>query len=491
MEMRREQGVALRSAANYLTRSAALANQEPPHDIDAETAVLGAIMLDQRVLAQVSAIVTEEDFYHPAHGLIFEVFKTLDANGKPIDPVTVCDELRRRERLNTVGGAQYLGELTDVIPTIVHAPAHAGIVADLARTRRVRDAGQEIYLRASERGNVESYVEWATQRLEKATRARGSKGMVDPVDLAVAVSNELSLAVENRALCVASPATGLVDVDKILPLRGNRFVILAARPAMGKTSLAMKIAASTARATGQSVMFFTLEMTGAELVRRFVSMEYGLNVEAMEKGMLSGDDLARFHAGLEVWAKAGIWVNPDDQMEWSVESIVAEVMTFADSAKKAGKPLALIVIDYLQLIKLGDAETKDAAIGIITRKLKLLSKALKVPIIALSQLNRKCEERGDKRPMLSDLRDSGSIEQDADVVAFVYRDEVYNKNTSDKGIAEIIIAKQRGGRCGTAKVLFVGERTLFTDLAAGEPPPGAYPADDVPRDEFGDPLEPF
>lgn len=463
----------------------------PVHDIDAEVSVLGAVLLDPGCLLRVTALLNASDFYHPAHGLIFECMVAIDAAAQPVDIVTIAAELRRRERLNTIGGAQYLGELTDTIPTTAWVETHAQLVADLARIRRVQAAAFEVYMRGFSHQSADQYSAQAADAFERASRTMGSKGMVEPLTLACQISDELTATAEGRG--VEAATSGLVDVDRILSLRGNKLVVLAARPAMGKTALALKIALATAQKLARPVMFFSLEMRGVEIGRRYISMTQGIPVRAIDDARLTEDQLVAFNAGLASWAEAGVWVNPDDSMELSVDSLRAEVSRFKEKADRGGRPLAMVVIDYLQLIQIDrDAENTEKGLSNITRKLKLMAKSLNIPVVILSQLNRKCEERGDKRPLLGDLRDSGAIEQDADAVVFVYRDEKYNKNTEDKGIAEIIVAKQRAGACGVARVKFDAEWTLFRDLAMDQQDTSSFrDADGVMRDEFGDPIQDF
>lgn len=494
LEMRRERStVVSRAAASASMTSAVVAarrERTPVHDLDAETAVLGAILLDSKVLATVAGILKPEDFYHPGHALIYECMVAVDGKGLPIDIITLANELRERERINTVGGAQYLGELTDAIHTTAWAETHAQLLADLSLIRKVQFAALEIYLRGFDHQSSDGYTSAAAELLETASRRAGGKGMVSPADLSCQVGDELIAAAEGRGPKAAT--SGLADVDRIVSLRGNKLVILAARPAMGKTSLALLMAVATAR-LGRSVMFFTLEMRGAEIVRRFVSMTQGTPVRAMDEAQLTAAQMGEFQRGLAEWAGAGVWVNPDDAMETTIDAICAEIYRFKEAKDREGKPLAMVVIDYLQLIEIDrDAENTEKGLSKITRRLKMVAKKLNIIIVVLSQLNRKCEDRANKRPLPSDLRDSGAIEQDADVVMFVYRDEMYNENTEDKGIAEIIIGKQRGGARGMAKVKFDGERTLFRDLESGDPPAGAYrDAGGVLRDEFGEELQDF
>lgn len=499
LEMRRERSAAVPRAAASASLTSAFAavaaarrEKKPVHDLDAETAVLGAILLDSKVLATVAGILKPEDFYHPGHALIYECMVAVDGKGLPIDIVTLANELRERERINTVGGAQYLGELTDAIHTTAWAETHAQLLADLSLIRKVQFASLEIYLRGFDHQSSDGYTSAAAELLENASRRAGGKGMVAPEDLACQISDELVAAALGNGPEAAT--SGLVDVDRILGLRGNKLIIIAARPGMGKTSLALLIAAATARGGTRSVMFFSLEMRGVELGRRFVSMKQGIPVPVLEKGKLTADQMGLLERGLAEWARAGVWVNPDDAMDSTIDAICAEIFRFKAAKDREGRPLAMVVIDYLQLIPIGkEAENTEKGIAQITRRLKAgVAKRLDIPVVLLSQLNRKCEERADKRPMMSDLRESGAIEQDADAVVFVYRDEMYNKNTEDKGIAEIIIAKQRAGPRGMVKVKFDEERTLFRDLESGEPPEGSYrDAGGVLRDEFGEEMQNF
>jgi replicative DNA helicase len=464
--------------------SAASRTQAPPNDIDAERSVLGAVFLHPPVITRVRAILDAGDFYYPSHGVIWTAMLAVADRGEPVDIVTVSAELRRGERINTIGGAQYLGDLTDAISTIAHAEAHAQLVADFARTRRIQSAAHEVYLRGWQRGNVDTYASNAVEAIATASRAKSGKGMVDTSAIACAIYEQIEAATSGRG--VPRCTSGLVDLDRKVPLVGNKLIIVAARPAMGKTSLMLLMATETARTLGPTLIF-TLEMTSAQLGQRYVAMRFGLPIAAVEEARLSQDQLETLARGLDAWVQLPIFVNPDEGMDLTAEAIVAQVEIKAEECARKSTPLAMVLIDYLQLVEHAEgAESTDKALSKITRTLKRMTRRLKIPVVVLAQLNRECEKRGDKRPMMSDLRDSGAIEQDADVVMFVYRDEVYNERSEDKGIAEIIVSKQRNGSIGKVRVAFNGERTLFSDLATDEPPPGLYQDDGRSIDDIPD-----
>lgn len=594
----------------------------PPHDLEAERAVLGGILLDNTVLATVEAILTPADFYHPAHALIFEAIQSLSQRGEPVDVVTLTAEMRSRERLNTVGGVQYLGELTDTIPTIAHIEQHARIVADLAQLRRMINVAHEIAARGlGEHGPVDQFLDYAAARVFEVAQKR-SKSSLIPLERAIHEAFERIEKTLERGARITGIETGFRDLDVLTAgMHPGQLIIVAARPAMGKTSLVLNITTHAAITTGKPVLFFSLEMPRIELANRLMCAEAGVDQARLRANMLTQDDMtALTHAANRLYT---LPIYIDDSGDLTLLELRAKARRM-----KSERDLALVVIDYLQLMKASreGMESREREISEISRGLKSLAKELDVPIVALSQLNRAPETRPgkDRRPQLSDLREcvtgdtlvvladgqrvpirelvgttptvlamspegtivqavsdkvwsvgprpvfrltlacgrtlratathrlygpdgwiqvqqlrpgdrlaivphpsphtrreaspslrdqvsvhatdaccwdrvveivpageeevfdltvpgpaswladgivshnSGAIEQDADVVIFIYRDEVYNRDTEDKGIAELIVAKQRNGPTDTVRLRFIRELTKFENLAEDE-----------------------
>ena len=438
----------------------------PRHDLHAERAVLGAVLLrSEEVLPLIASKVDAADFYHPAHALIFRCMQALDARREPIDVVTLPDELRRANKLNAVGGLQYLGELAEATPTTANAEAHASIVAELAVVRRLQTLGQTIVDAATNSGSTADQIQtMVSATLAKVCLTRSASATVTLEDEVAALWTEL----EQSSDPVPPRSTGVRDLDEILGggTQPGQFVVIAARPAMGKTSLALQIGESMARSQGRPSLFFSLEMPRRELRLRLICSAADIEREQLLKRSLDDDGWDRLNrAGAEL-ARVPLLIN--DTKELTFASLRA--IALQETAKRG--PLGAVIVDYLQLMETTQSdENRARQIAEITRGLKVLAGVLECPVFALSQLSRKVEERPNKRPMLSDLRESGAIEQDADIVVFVYRDEVYNKGTEDKGIAELIVAKQRNGPTNTARVRFRADRTTFIDLDESERQP--------------------
>lgn len=439
----------------------------PRHNIEAEKAVLGAVLLRNEVLPIVAMRVKAEDFYVPAHGLVFECMNSVGGRNEPIDVLTLSAELGRRKRINAVGGMQFLGELVEATPTTAHAEAHAQLVAELATVRRIGALGATLVDRALDPAfSSEQLQAYTTESLARVARTRAASNCV-------ALRAELEALYEDLgAEADPSPprSTGLRDLDELLGggLRSDQLIIIAARPAMGKSSLAQQIAANIARAPLRQVcLFFSLEMPRRELVLRLLAAEADVDAGTIRARTWSDEQgKALSDAGARIYDIPLIF---NDSKELSVSDIRAIALQQLAAAPEG---IGCIVIDYLQLLQLLSTrdDNKARQIGEATRALKILAGVIGCPVIVLSQLNRDLEKRPNKRPMLADLRESGAIEQDADIVAFVYRDEKYDEKTVDRGIAEIIVGKQRGGPTGTARTRFVAERTSFFDLNPEDDP---------------------
>ena len=485
---------ALVKAAAQLTAVAAASGRVPPHDLDAERAVLGTVLLDNVALSAVEALLAPSDFYHPAHGVLFESMQALNTRREPVDVVTLAAELRARERLNTVGGAQYLGELTDALATTAHVESHARIVADLAGVRRMIEVAHEIVARGyGERGDAEQFLDFAAAKVFEVAQKRSKTTLVE-LEKAILDAFARIEATNQRGAAISGLTSGFRDLDKLTAGRHpGQLIIIAARPAMGKTSLALTLTGNSAKAAGAPVLFFSLEMPRVELANRLMCAEGRVDQSKLRTNLLSQDDMSALTRAANSLYKLPIYI--DDSGDLTLVDLRAKARKM-----KAERGLALIVIDYLQLMKASRErmESREREISEISRGLKGLAKELEIPIIALSQLNRAVETRPgkDKRPMLADLRESGAIEQDADVVMFIYRDEVYNRDSEERGVAELIIAKQRNGPTDTVKLRFVRELTRFENLAhdpheygGGDGPPpdlDSFAGEGLP--DVGDPF---
>jgi replicative DNA helicase len=453
---------AILSAASQLT-AAASHGKVPPNDLEAERAVLGSILLDNVALSNVEGILAASDFYHPAHGVIYEAIVSIAGRREPVDVVTLAAELRSRERLNTVGGAQYLGELTDTIPTVAHAESHARIVADLAGVRRMIEVAHEIIGRGyGERGNAESFLDYAASKVFEVAQKRAKSTLI-PLDQVILEAFERLEHSLNHGARTSGTETGFRDLDNLTAgMHGGQLIIIAARPAMGKTSLVLNLATNAVVSTMKPVLVFSLEMPRVELANRLMCAEARVDQSRLRSNLLTQDEVTALTSAANKLHSLPMYI--DDSGDLTLLELRSKARRI-----KNDRDMSLIIIDYLQLMKASrdKMESREREISEISRGLKSLAKELDVPIIALSQLNRACETRPgkDKRPMLADLRESGAIEQDADVVMFIYRDEVYNRDTEDKGIAELIIAKQRNGPTDTVRLRFIRELTKFENLA--------------------------
>jgi replicative DNA helicase len=478
---RREAKDALMHAAEKLSSAAIVHGRVPPHDLEAERAVLGGILLDNLAMSTVESILAAADFYHPAHGVIYEAIQAISVRREPIDIVTLASELRARERLNTVGGAQYLGELTDTIPTIAHIEAHARIVGDAAGVRRMIEVAHEIVARGyGDHGNADQFLDYAASKVFEVAQKR-SKSTLIPLEQVIIEAFDRIEKTMTRGDRITGTQTGFRDLDTLTSgMHGGQLIVIAARPAMGKTSLVLNLTAAAAETSRKPVLFFSLEMPRVELANRLMCAEARIDQSRLRSNMLTQDDLTALTSAANRLHSMPIYI--DDSGDLTLLELRAKARRI-----KSEHDMSLIVIDYLQLMKASRErmDSREREISEISRGLKGLAKELDVPIIALSQLNRGCETRPgkDKRPMLADLRESGAIEQDADVVMFIYRDEVYNRDTEDKGIAELIIAKQRNGPTDTVRLRFIRELTKFENLAADAHGYGDTVIDGIPQIE--------
>jgi replicative DNA helicase len=434
----------------------------PPHSLDAEQSVLGGLMLDNRAWDNVADRLLETDFYRNEHKLIFRVMARLVEQSKPLDVLTVAESLRELHELEQVGGEVYLFELANNTPSAANITAYADIVRERSVLRRLIAAASDI---AENAFNPQGRS--ITELLDNAERSvfsiseQGSRGD-GPVNIKQYLAKTMDRidTLFHSSTPITGMPTGYHDLDDMTSgLQPSDLVIIAGRPSMGKTTLAMNIAENVAIKSRAPVLIFSMEMPGESIVMRFLSSLCRIDQLRIRTGKLADEDWPRISSTVSMLSDAPLFI--DDTAGLSP----AEMRARARRLAKEHGQLGLIVVDYLQLMQVpGNNENRTAEISEISRSLKGLAKELSVPVIALSQLNRGLEQRADKRPVMSDLRESGAIEQDADLIVFIYRDEVYNENTPDKGTAEIIIAKQRNGPIGKVRLTFMGQYTCFENF---------------------------
>jgi len=432
-----------------------------PQNIEAEQSLLSAILLDNNILDEVAEIISTDDFYATAHKKIFAAILELNSQGKPADLVTLVNLLRNKNQLQKIGGAVYLSNIVDAVPLAVNAAHYAGIIRRKAALRSLIRKGNEIINRCSKCGDeVEEAIDFAERSIMEITIASARATCRRVGELMVEVIDRLEERQENRSVITGIPS-GYVDLDRMTAgFQKSDLIILAARPSMGKTALALNIARYAAVEADVPVAIFSLEMSEEQLAERLLSAESRVDAGRLRGGFISRDDWTNINNAAGNLAAAPIFI--DDSTDLTAWDIRARSRRL-----KREEDIGLVVIDYLQLIKSRQSsERRDLEISEISRSLKSLAKDLKIPVIALSQLNRMLEKRGDKRPILSDLRESGALEQDADLVVFIYREEIYNQGNMmpNESIAEIIIAKQRNGPTGTLNLAFVKSFTRFENL---------------------------
>jgi replicative DNA helicase len=436
------------------------AGKIPPQNIDAEKSLLGAVLIDEETLADITEHVTLRDFYEKRHSMIYDAMMRLYEKRKPVDLLTLTDELKRKKELETVGGSAYLTELTNYVPTSAHAESYAEIVAQKAVRRRLIKASGEI----SEMGfNEDSTTQELLQQAEAELFAVSDQSLKqDLVSIETILTDSFDRMEElhrNKGQ-LRGVRTGYRDLDNMTAgLQRSDLIILAARPAMGKTTLVTNLAYNVATIAKQSVIFFSLEMSKEQLVDRMLADASGVDAWNIRTGNLSEDDFSKLSDAMGEMAEAPIFI--DDTPGVSVLEMRTKARRAAHEA-----PLGLIIVDYLQLMQGSgrDSGNRVQEVSEISRGLKLLARELNVPVIALSQLSRSVESRTPQIPQLSDLRESGSIEQDADIVMFIYREAYYNPDTDRENITDLIIAKHRNGPTGKVELYFHPERLRFMSL---------------------------
>jgi len=430
----------------------------PPHNDDAERSVLGAAMLDKDALFDIIETVKAEDFYSEIHKEIFHAIVELCRKNEPVDALTVAEELKRRKALDMVGGRAYVLSLASSVPSTANAVQYGKIVAEKAVLRNlIKTAGEIIEESYQEKIEPETVLDHAERGIFEIAQKRQNKDYAALQD--VLLSNmEMIDEISRLEGNVTGIPTGFIDLDaKTAGFQRSNLIILAARPAMGKTAFALNVALQAAIKGKATVLVFSLEMGKEELGQRLLSMESRIEMQKLKTGQLERKDWEDINLGLDALSKANIFI--DDTPGISIMEMKNKCRRL-----KAEKGLDMIVVDYLQLMNYeGRNESRQQEISALSRYLKLLAREMDCPVILLSQLSRAPEQRTDHRPILSDLRESGSIEQDADIVIFLYRDDYYNPETDKPGVCEVIIAKQRSGPTGTVELTWLGKYTRFVD----------------------------
>ena len=434
----------------------------PPQSLDAEESVLGAMMLSPGAIATVSEILDPGDFYRESHAKVFRSALALWAKGEPVDAITVVDELEERGELETVGGRVRIHELAALVPATANAGHYARIIRESATLRGLIRAGGEISRLGWEGiGEPAELVDRAEQVIFTLSQQRTS-GDFAHIETLLKESFERITALYESGSDITGLASGFRDFDRLTSgFQPGNLVVVAARPSMGKSAFGLCVAANLAVRHGVPVAIFTLEMSKAEVTQRLMCSEAKVESQRLRSGRLAPEDWPRLTAACDKLAKAPIYVDDTGSVT------MMEIRSKARRLKSKQQDLGLVVVDYMQLMTSGtNAENRVQEVSQISRNLKLLARDLDLPILAMSQLSRAVEQRHDKRPILSDLRESGSIEQDADLVAFLYRDDYYNADSDQQGIAEVILAKHRNGPTDTVKLSFLKRYAKFADLAA-------------------------
>lgn len=431
----------------------------PPHSVEAEQAVIGGLLLDNRAWEQIADRISEADFYRNDHRIIFSAIRNLEEKSEPFDAVTLSEWMQAHGQLEDAGGLAYLGRLAKETPTAANIVAYADIVRERSVLRQLIAVGTDIASNGykTEGRSSRELLEDAEKRVYEIAEQdmRGRGGFQDIKDLLTKTVETIDYLFQSEGNITGVP-TGFDKFDEATTgLHAGELIIVAGRPSMGKTTFAMNIAENAAIGSKVPVAVFSMEMPGEQLAMRMISSLGRIDQHHIRTGQLTDEDWPRITSAVHMLSEASLFI--DDTPAMSPNEVRARARRMK---RKHG--LGLVVVDYLQLMQVhGGSENRATEISEISRGLKALAKELNVPVIALSQLNRSLEQRPDKRPIMSDLRESGAIEQDADLIVFIYRDEVYNDDSPDKGMAEIIIAKQRNGPIGKSVLTFLGKYTKF------------------------------
>lgn len=432
----------------------------PPQSLEAEQSVIGSMIMDREAIESVKDSLNDEDFYHPDLKIIYEIIVGLYNANKPVDLVTLQSALQDRDVLDQVGGVEYLSKLAMAVPTSAHAKHYALIVKEKSTLRKVIKASQDIMADAYDGSQaVDGVLNSAEESIFNIVQNRDSGEFASIAELVNPMLTRLELLTKNQG-AVTGIATGFLDLDyKMAGMQPSDLVLVAARPSMGKTAFALNVVQHAAVHEKKICAMFSLEMSKDQLLNRMVCSEAMVDSQKVRTGDLQDDDWTKISMGAVILAESPIYV--DDTPGITIAEIRAKCRKL-----KMEHGLDLIMIDYLQLMSgNGKAQSREQEISEISRGLKALAREMDAPVVALSQLSRACESRADHRPMLSDLRESGAIEQDADVVMFLYRDEYYHPDSEQKNQAELIIAKQRNGPTGTVHLVWIGQYTKFKNMA--------------------------
>ena len=438
----------------------ALPERMPPHNIEAEQAVLGAMLIKKEAIVEAQEILRPDDFYREAHRVVFETMATLSAEGEPVDIVTLVERLKKTGMLDKVGGIAFVTAMANCVPTAANLVYHAKIVREKAELRGLIDAATEIAGAAYEDADtVENIMDSAEKRILSIAGSRSGNGFEPMKNILLRTFERINVLYDSKG-GITGLATGFRDLDKLTSgLQPSDLILVAARPSMGKTAFTLNIA-TYAGIRGARVAFFSLEMSKEQLVQRMLCAEGGIDSQKLRTGQLGDEEWNKLVMASDKLNKAPIFID---------DTAGITVMELRSKARRlqAEHGLDLIVIDYLQLMQGRGgkgSESRQQEIAEISRSLKALARELSVPVVALSQLSRSVESRQVKRPMLSDLRESGSLEQDADIVMFLYREDYYDQDTENKNITEVIIAKHRNGPVDSVNLFFQKEFTKFRDL---------------------------
>ena len=438
----------------------------PPHSIEAEQAVLGGVMLENTAWERISELVSETDFYRHDHRLIFRAMVRLASRNQPFDVVTLAEDLDREGLADQVGGLAYLGQLAKNTPSAANISAYAQIIRERATLRQLISISSEIADTAFNPKGMQAaeVLDDAERKIFAIAESRPKTGGPESVNTLLTKAIDRIDTLFNSDGAITGLSTGFTDLDEMTSgLQPADLIIVAGRPSMGKTTFAMNMVENAVLRSEKAVLVFSLEMPGDSLIMRMLSSLGRIDQTKVRSGRLEDEDWPRLTSAVNLLNDRKLFI--DDTAGLSP----TEMRARARRVVREHGDLALIMIDYLQLMRIGgtSSENRTNEISEISRSLKALAKEFNAPVVALSQLNRSLEQRPNKRPINSDLRESGAIEQDADVIMFVYRDEVYHQDTQDKGIAEIIIGKQRNGPIGTSRLAFLGKFTRFENLAPG------------------------
>lgn len=435
----------------------------PPQNLEAEQSVLGAVLLENSSMSKAMEILTEEDFYKTAHRKIYLGMLDLSEHGEVIDQITLTEHLKGKGMLESVGGAAYLAELVQAVPTAANIRYHCKIVRDKALLRGLIGTSTEVITRGYDgTSSVDDLLDYAERSVFSLAQGKLGRSFTE-LKHAIMESLEFVNTLFQRNEHITGVPTGFAELDDLTAgLQPSDLIVIAGRPSMGKTSLVLGIAQHAAVSHKKVVGIFSLEMSKAQLVLRMLSSEALVDSHLLRIGKLQKTDWVQLSEAASRLEHAKIFI--DDMGSLTVQQMRGKARRL-----KAEHGLDLLIVDYLQLVQgRSDAESRQQEISDISRSLKALAKELNVPVVALSQLSRAVESRNDKRPVLADLRESGAIEQDADVVMFIYRDEVYNPETNEKGIAEILVRKHRNGPTGDRKLVFLDKYASFADLSKHE-----------------------